>query len=121
MAPRRRDRPVAWVKRRRPRLAGCRLCAKAVFAAREGAHYTTAMHVEILLVRHGQSEGNRDRRFTGHGPSRLTELGRAQAEATARAIAAQSVDVLYSSDLARCLETAAPLARVTGLVPVEDC
>lgn len=84
------------------------------------------MHVEIVLVRHGQSEGNRDRRFTGHGPSRLTELGRAQAEATGRALFAEAaaggapIDAIYSSDLIRCVETAAPLVRLTGLAPVES-
>src|SRR4051794_748518 len=78
------------------------------------------MHVEIVLVRHGQSEGNRDRRFTGHGPSRLTDLGRAQAEATGRALASHPVDAIYASDLVRCAETAAPLARLTGIQPVES-
>src|SRR5881275_1132442 len=41
----------------------------------------------ILLVRHGQSQGNVERRFGGHSPTPLSELGFKQAEATARALA----------------------------------
>jgi probable phosphoglycerate mutase len=76
------------------------------------------MSVEIVLVRHGQSEGNRDRIFTGHGPSHLTAHGRLQAEATARHLATTAVQAIYSSDLARALETAAPLSALTGLPPL---
>jgi broad specificity phosphatase PhoE len=74
---------------------------------------------ELLLLRHGESEGNASRRFGSHGPTPLTALGRRQAEAAARAIAARKVDVIYVSDLPRAVETAAPLALLTGLVPVE--
>jgi broad specificity phosphatase PhoE len=75
--------------------------------------------LELVLVRHGESEGNRDRRFGGHGPSRLTELGRRQAAAAAQAISRLPVDAIYVSDLPRAVETAAPLARATGLTPTE--
>jgi broad specificity phosphatase PhoE len=78
------------------------------------------MSLEILIVRHGQSEGNRDRVFTGHGPSPLTELGRRQAEAAARAVAARPIDAIYASDLPRALQTAAPLALLTGLSVTAD-
>jgi 2,3-bisphosphoglycerate-dependent phosphoglycerate mutase len=70
----------------------------------------------VLLVRHGQSQGNAERRFGGHSPTPLSELGRRQAEATALALAAEGVTALYSSDLPRAVETAEPLARATGLV-----
>jgi 2,3-bisphosphoglycerate-dependent phosphoglycerate mutase len=53
----------------------------------------------VLLVRHGQSLGNAERRFGGHSPTPLSALGRAQAEATARAIAAEGVTAIFSSDL----------------------
>lgn len=69
----------------------------------------------ILLIRHGQSLGNAERRFGGHSPTPLSELGRAQAEATARALTFERVSAIYSSDLLRAVETAAPLARATGL------
>ena len=69
----------------------------------------------ILLVRHGQSRGNAESRFGGHTATPLSELGRAQAEAVARALAAEGVTAIYSSDLARAVETARPLARALGL------
>jgi 2,3-bisphosphoglycerate-dependent phosphoglycerate mutase len=69
----------------------------------------------ILLVRHGQSLGNAERRFGGHSPTPLSELGFAQAEATARALAREGVTAVYSSDLLRAVQTAEPLARATGL------
>ena len=69
----------------------------------------------ILLIRHGQSQGNAERRFGGHSATPLSELGRAQAEATARALRDEGVSAIYSSDLLRAVETAAPLARETGL------
>src|SRR5215213_5977332 len=69
----------------------------------------------VLLVRHGQSQGNAERRFGGHSPTPLSELGRRQAEATASALAAERVTAIYSSDLLRAVETAEPLARATGL------
>ena len=70
----------------------------------------------ILLIRHGQSEGNAARRFGGHTPTPLSALGHRQAETTAHALAAtESVTAIYSSDLLRAVETAAPLARALDL------
>lgn len=69
----------------------------------------------ILLVRHGQSQGNAEGRFGGHTATPLSERGRKQAEATARALATEKISAIYTSDLARAVETAMPLARLTGL------
>lgn len=70
----------------------------------------------ILLIRHGESEGNAARRFGGHTATPLSALGRRQAEATASALLLrESVTAIYSSDLLRAVETAAPLARALGL------
>jgi probable phosphoglycerate mutase len=69
----------------------------------------------VLLVRHGQSRGNAERRFGGHTATPLSDLGRAQAEATARALASENITAIYSSDLLRAVQTAEPLARATGL------
>lgn len=69
----------------------------------------------VILVRHGQSQGNAERRFGGHSPTPLSELGHRQAEATARALVHERVTAVYSSDLLRAVQTAEPLARATGL------
>jgi 2,3-bisphosphoglycerate-dependent phosphoglycerate mutase len=74
---------------------------------------TSSTH--ILLVRHGQSEGNAGRRFGGHTATPLSQRGLKQAEVTAHALASESITAIYSSDLLRATQTAAPLARLTGL------
>ncbi len=70
---------------------------------------------EILLLRHGQSEGNEGGRFGGHGPTPLTALGRRQAEATARALAAEGLTAIFASDLPRARQTAEPIVMATGI------
>lgn len=69
----------------------------------------------LYLVRHGQSDGNAEGRFGGHGPTPLSELGIDQAERTAKVLAREKVDVIYSSDLLRAVQTAEPLAELLGL------
>src|SRR5215212_3340734 len=69
----------------------------------------------VLLIRHGQSQGNAEHRFGGHTATPLSTRGRKQAEATARILKSESLTAIYSSDLARAMETARPLANVTGL------
>jgi 2,3-bisphosphoglycerate-dependent phosphoglycerate mutase len=69
----------------------------------------------VLLIRHGQSRGNAERRFGGHTATPLSARGRNQAQATARTLKSESITVIYSSDLARTMETAQPLAKLTGL------
>lgn len=69
----------------------------------------------VLLIRHGQSKGNAERRFGGHTATPLSSRGRKQAEATARTLKSESLTAIYSSDLARAMETARPAANLTRL------
>jgi 2,3-bisphosphoglycerate-dependent phosphoglycerate mutase len=69
----------------------------------------------VVLIRHGQSQGNAEGRFGGHTDTPLAPLGRKQAEATARALANETLEAIYSSDLPRAIETASPLAQLTGV------
>jgi 2,3-bisphosphoglycerate-dependent phosphoglycerate mutase len=66
----------------------------------------------LYLVRHGQSAGNAEGRFGGHGTTPLSELGRKQAELTAKILAKERIQVIYSSDLQRAVESAEPLAKL---------
>ena len=77
----------------------------------------SAHSVPILVLRHGQSEWNSIRRWQGTADSPLTELGRQQAGATARLLAALRFQFpgIWTSDLRRASETAAILARTLGL------
>ena len=69
----------------------------------------------MILLRHGQSEFNL--RFTatkkdpGIPDPRLTELGHAQAEEAAEALADEGLRRIIASPYTRALQTAAPLAR----------
>ena len=69
----------------------------------------------LYFIRHGQSGGNAEGRFGGHGPTPLSDLGREQAEKTAKVLAKEGIDVIYSSDLLRAVQTAEPLAKLLGL------
>lgn len=75
----------------------------------------------ILLLRHGESEGNVLGVFTGHSGYPLTEMGHKQAELTADYIKKNyEVDAVYSSDLPRAFQTAEHIARAFGLPVVTD-
>ena len=75
----------------------------------------------VLLVRHGETTWNRERRVQGWVESALTDRGHDQAAALADAIAAEyDPDRLVASDLRRTRETAEHLARATGLSPDFD-
>lgn len=69
----------------------------------------------LIVVRHGQSVSNLEKRFTGQFETPLTELGHAQAEATARFLDAYRIDRIYASDLSRAMETARHTATRQGL------
>ena len=72
---------------------------------------------QLILCRHGESEGNRDGRFGGHGPAPLTERGRAQARATGSCLMGGGADAIYSSDLPRAQQTAELIGQCLSLVP----
>ena len=67
----------------------------------------------LLIVRHGETDWNRDARWQGHADTPLNERGREQARELAASI--DGVDAIYSSDLARARETAEILAERLGL------
>lgn len=60
----------------------------------------------ILLIRHGETEWNRIRRFQGRSDLPLNEKGRDQGHALALALKDESITAIYSSPLVRTLETA---------------
>ncbi len=78
------------------------------------------MTTKIILIRHGQSLGNAKQVLLGHTDLDLTELGYRQAEATAKALAEERIDVIYSSDLIRAMNTARPHGLLHGLDVIPD-
>ncbi|MBF6559587.1 MAG: histidine phosphatase family protein [Candidatus Binataceae bacterium] len=74
---------------------------------------------KLIMVRHGESEGNRDRRFTISPEVPLTELGREQARAAAARIARRFAPVrVISSPFRRARQTSEIIAGELGL-PIE--
>jgi phosphoserine phosphatase len=71
-------------------------------------------------VRHGATEWNRRRIAQGHADVPLNDEGRRQAARLAERLAPEGVTAVYSSDLARALDTARPLAALKDLDVVAD-
>jgi broad specificity phosphatase PhoE len=70
----------------------------------------------ILLVRHGQTDWNREERFRGQVDLPLDDWGLRQAELVGRRIADQWEPIaIYASSLQRTLQTAAGIARACNL------
>ena len=74
----------------------------------------------LLLWRHGRTTWNATGRVQGQTDIELDDAGHAQAGAAALRLAARRPDAIVASDLRRCVETAAPLAALTGLEPLYD-
>ncbi len=71
--------------------------------------------MELLVIRHGQSEADLTGRHEGRADFPLTDLGRAQAGRVADWVARHAVpDVIWSSPLLRAAETARTIAARTG-------
>lgn len=70
---------------------------------------------EFLLLRHGESEGNLYKIFSGHNDVDLTERGVIQAKAAADYLLSQSIDVICSSDLRRAYRTALEFSKISGI------
>lgn len=69
----------------------------------------------ILAIRHGQTAWNADSRIQGHTDIALDAVGQWQAERLAQALGDEPLQAIYSSDLGRARQTAAPLAARQGL------
>lgn len=71
----------------------------------------------LLMVRHGQSTWNAERRWQGQADPSLSDHGRDQALAAAGSVG--TVDVVISSPQVRALETASIISRQIGVGPVQ--
>jgi broad specificity phosphatase PhoE len=69
----------------------------------------------IVLVRHGETDWNRERRYQGHADTPLNEAGRAQARELAETLRSEDVSAVYTSPLRRASETARIVAGRLGL------
>jgi probable phosphoglycerate mutase len=73
-----------------------------------------AQATQIVVIRHGETHWNSERRMQGQTNSVLSDRGRAQARAVGKRMRGEAFDVLYSSDLIRAHDTAKAIAEQTG-------
>ena len=78
------------------------------------------MNRRVVLLRHGRTAWNAQRRFQGQADPPLDDVGRAQAYAVAALVAALRPELLVSSDAARALRTAEIVGELAALPPVPD-
>jgi len=68
----------------------------------------------VLLIRHGETEWNREGRMQGHIDIPLSQEGVTQALRLAERFAGEAFDALVSSDLRRAFQTAERIAAGSG-------
>jgi probable phosphoglycerate mutase len=73
---------------------------------------TPPQSTRLCIVRHGETAWNAEHRVQGQLDIPLNAIGLRQAEAVGKALKGESFDALYSSDLARTQQTAAPAANL---------
>jgi broad specificity phosphatase PhoE len=72
----------------------------------------------IYLLRHEKCGG---RGYTGSGSDvGLTSDGQEGAERTAEELTTAGLDIIFTSPMKRCIATAKPISRITGLEPVQN-
>ena len=74
----------------------------------------------LVLLRHGRTAWNLEERAQGHADVPLDEVGQDEAAAVAPVLARMRPVRLWSSDLARAMQTASYVAAATGLPVVPD-
>src|SRR2546428_6361146 len=76
--------------------------------------------MRLILVRHGETMYNAQRRYTGQSDIPLNTLGERQAAALGESLATDRFDVIVTSDLERTRVTAEAIAHIHGLAIRED-
>lgn len=76
----------------------------------------------LILIRHGETVGNREQLWTGWSDTPLTEVGWKQIRQTARRFRQDSMEAaaLYSSPIERARYTADEIGRAIGIDPILD-
>jgi broad specificity phosphatase PhoE len=78
------------------------------------------MSLRLIVVRHAETDWNREHRYQGRQDTPLSALGRVQAQAAGRMLSSQALVAVWSSPLARARETALAIAAPQRLSVRED-
>lgn len=68
----------------------------------------------LYLIRHGETDWNKERRIQGHSDVHLNAIGLEQADKLAAFLARERFSKIYTSDLKRAYDTAFRLSQATG-------
>lgn len=69
---------------------------------------------ELILIRHGETDWNNEGRYQGQSDVPLNATGQKQAEDLAQMLRHETLDAIFSSDLARAQQTAQILSDMNG-------
>jgi glucosyl-3-phosphoglycerate phosphatase len=78
------------------------------------------MSRRVIVLRHGRTEWNAERRFQGQADPPLDDVGRAQADQVAELLAGLRPAVIVTSDLQRATQTAGPIGERVGIAVQVD-
>ncbi len=72
--------------------------------------------MKLILVRHGETDWNRERRYQGQADPELNETGKRQVEMLRNRLADTPIDLVYASDSKRAMVTAQVITRGRDIV-----
>lgn len=75
--------------------------------------------MKLIIVRHGETEENKQGILQSHMPGTLSPEGIEQGEKLAERLKAEKIDVIFSSDLRRAVDTTELIAQYHSRIPVE--
>jgi len=77
--------------------------------------------MQLILIRHGQTQWNASKKYQGHTDIPLNDTGRQQARRLAEYLRqVETIEAVYSSDLLRARETAEMVGQAFNLQPLID-
>jgi alpha-ribazole phosphatase len=68
--------------------------------------------MKLIIARHGQTIGNKNKVIQGWADTNLNSLGKEQSKKLALKLKKEKIDIIYCSDLGRCKQTIAPYLKL---------
>ncbi len=74
--------------------------------------------MKLILARHGETIENKKGIIQGQIQGRLSKLGKIQAKKLGKKLKTEKLDIIYSSDLKRCVDTAKEITKYHPNIPI---